>query len=248
MGELFDQDAVFGEETGVVDADAVFEPGADTGAVGAGEVEAVDRLCDGLFFFAGSDIDAGEGLGTFRGIGLSEMDDIDRGFAVGGKLFEGLCEWGFAVSVVEGDGAILRLDGGRGPSVEGGQFVHEERSVTERGGHEEEAGMGQGKEGDLPGDAAIAVGIVVELVEDGVLERALVTFAEGAVGEDLGGATEDGGVAIDRGIAGAEADVIGAKLTTESEPFFVDEGLDGAGVDGATTLGEGFEVERGGDE
>ena len=42
LGELFDEDAVFGEQAGVMNADAVFKPGADAGTVGAGEVEAFE--------------------------------------------------------------------------------------------------------------------------------------------------------------------------------------------------------------
>jgi hypothetical protein len=73
-------------------------------------------------------------------------------------------------------------------------------------------------------------------------------FAEGDVGEDFGGATEDGGIAVDGGVAGAEADVVGAELAAEGEPFFVDEGFDGAGVDRTPALGDCLEMERGGDE
>jgi hypothetical protein len=83
LGELFDEHAVFGEQAGVVNADAVFEPGADGGTVRAGEVEAFEGLGEGLFFVPGADIDAGEGLGAFGGVGLGEMDDVNRGFALG---------------------------------------------------------------------------------------------------------------------------------------------------------------------
>jgi hypothetical protein len=67
----------------------------------------------------------------------------------------------------------------------------------------------------------------MELVEDGIAERALVAFAEGEIGEDFRGATEDGGVAVDRGVAGAEADVVGSELAAEGEPFSLTRALTG---------------------
>ena len=83
-----------------------------------------------MFFVAGADIDAGEGLGAFGGIGLSEMDDVNRGFALGAELLESLGERRFIVGVFQGDGAVLGLDGGGGLVVERGQFLREEAGVA----------------------------------------------------------------------------------------------------------------------
>ena len=69
-------------------------------------------------------------------------------------------------------------------------------------------------------------------------------FAQGDVGQDFGGAAEDGRVAVDRGVAGAEADVVRAELAAERQPFLVDQGLDRAGIDGAPALGQGLEMHR----
>ena len=68
------------------------------------------------------------------------------------------------------------------------------------------------------------------------------------IGEDFCGAAEDGGVAVDGGVAGGHADAVGAEVAAEGEEFFVDEGLDRTGVDRAVACGEGAEVEGGGDE
>ena len=75
---------------------------------------------------------------------------------------------------------------------------------------------------------------------------ACAPFAQGDVGEDLGGAAEDGRVAVDRGVAGAQADVVRAELAAQRQPLLVDQRLDRAGVDGALALGDGLEVQRGG--
>jgi hypothetical protein len=72
--------------------------------------------------------------------------------------------------------------------------------------------------------------------------------AEGVIGEDLGGAAEDGRVAIDSGIAGGHADVFRAEVAAEGEEFFIHQRLDGAGVNGAVALSEGAEVHGCGDE
>src|ERR1041385_3728388 len=39
LSELLDQNPIFGQQTGVMQADAVFEPAPDIGAVGAAELE-----------------------------------------------------------------------------------------------------------------------------------------------------------------------------------------------------------------
>lgn len=53
---------------------------------------------------------------------------------------------------------------------------------------------------------------------------------------------------IDGGVPGAEADAIGTKIAAEGHELLVDQGLDGAGVDGAAAPGGGQEMQGGGDE
>ena len=69
-------------------------------------------------------------------------------------------------------------------------------------------------------------------------------FAQGDVGEDLRGAAEDRRVAVDRGVAGAQADVVRAELAAQRQPLLVHQRLDRAGVDGALALGDGLEMQR----
>ena len=75
---------------------------------------------------------------------------------------------------------------------------------------------------------------------------ACAPFAQGDVGEDFGGAAQDRRVAVDRGVAGAQADVVGAELAAQAEPFLVHQGLDRAGINGAFALRDGLEMHRGG--
>ena len=111
LGQLFDEDAVFGEDAGVMEADAVLEPAADVGAVRAGELEAFQRVGEGGFFLARADVDAREILGALGGFELGEVDDIDGAFALGREAFEGLGEGDFGVGEFERHGAILGSDG-----------------------------------------------------------------------------------------------------------------------------------------
>ena len=120
--------------------------------------------------------------------------------------------------------------------------------VAEGGGHQEEAGAGQGEQRDLPGGAARVVGVVVELVHDDVVHRGVRAVAEGDVGEDFGGAADDGRVVVDGGVAGDHADVFRAEHVAEGEEFLVGERLDRDGVIGAAALAEGLELQGEGDE
>ena len=109
----------------------------------------------------------------------------------------------------------------------------------ERGGHEQKARLGQRQQRHLPGHAAFAVGVVMEFVHDDVPHVGRRAFAQGDVGQDFGGAAQDGRVAIDRGVAGAEADVVRAEFAAEGHALLVDQRLDGAGVDRSAGPGRG---------
>ena len=62
--------------------------------------------------------------------------------------------------------------------------------VAQGGGHQEEPRVRQGDQGDLPGDAALGVRVVVELVHHHVGGVEPLPLAQGAVGEHLGGAAD----------------------------------------------------------
>ena len=86
--------------------------------------------------------------------------------------------------------------------------------------------------GTCQAHAALAVGVVVELVHHHVVHVGVGAFAQRDVGEDLGGAAEDRRVAVDAGVAGEQADVLRAELAAQREELLVDQRLDRAGVDG----------------
>ena len=244
LRQLLDQHAVLGQQPGVVQADAVLEPLPDLRAVGAGELEAFERAAQGVLLLARADVDAGEVLRALGGFQLGEVDDIDGGLALRHQAFERRGQRQLGVGVFQRHGPVLGGDGDGGAPVQAREFRLEEGRVAERGGHQEEARLRQRQQRHLPGHAALAVGVVVELVHDDLLHVGLRPLAQGDVGENLGGAAEDGGVAVDGGVARAQADVVRAELAAQAEPLLVDQGLDGAGVDGALALRKGLEMHR----
>jgi hypothetical protein len=120
--------------------------------------------------------------------------------------------------------------------------------VAEGGRHQHEGGVGQREQRELPGDAALAVGVVVELVHDDVVHFGGPAVAQGHVGEDLRGAADDRGVVVDAGVAGQHADVLGAEVTTQGEELLADERLDRAGVERAPAAGHRRQVHGDGDQ
>ncbi|MGE4649309.1 MAG: hypothetical protein AAEJ53_00340 [Myxococcota bacterium] len=116
--------------------------------------------------------------------------------------------------------------------------------VAEGGGHHEEERAWQADERHLPGDPAIAVPVVVELVEHHVGDIRLLSFAECHVRQHLGGAADHRGLGVDAGVPGEHPDALGAELLAELEELLAHEGLDGCGVEGATPLAEALEVQR----
>jgi hypothetical protein len=146
---------------------------------------------------------------------------------------------------MQGYRAILGPHGHHGAPGEIGQRLLEEGGIAQGGGHQEEAGLFQDQKGNLPGRPPVAVGVIMELVHDHVEDGAGFAFGQGHIGQNLGGAAEDGRVAVDRGVAGGEPHVLGTEFPAEREPLLVDQGLDGAGIDRTAALGEGLEMQDG---
>ena len=78
LRELLDEHAIFRQQAGVMQPDAVPQPFLDFRAVRAGELEAFQRVGDRGFFLARADVDAGEILRALRRFQLREMHDIHR--------------------------------------------------------------------------------------------------------------------------------------------------------------------------
>ena len=246
--EPLDEESVLGEEAGVVDADAGGDEAAERGAEGAVEAEAGELFADAVAGILVGDVGAGEVLAELGGLALGEADDVDGGATAAEEVCDGLVEEGLFVGELERDGALLGLDERDGAAGACLEVLLDEGDIAERGRHEEEAAAGQGEERDLPGRTAVAVGVVVELVHDDVVDAGLVAEAEGHLGEHLCGAAEDGRGGVDGGVARHHAHLLGAEELAEGEELLADQRLDGGGVDGGATLAEGEEVVGGCDE
>ena len=103
----------------------------------------------------------------------------------------------------------------------------------------------QGDERQLPGDAALAVGVVVELVHHHVV-GGRPGDAHRHVGQHLGGAAQDAGLAVDAGVAGHQADVLRPEGGAQIEELLVDQRLDRAAPEPGLALGQRLAQERGG--
>ena len=172
------------------------------------------------------------------------MYDIDGRLPLGRQGFQGRGQRHLGISILQRHGPGIRGDGHTWPAIQTRQLRFKQGGIAERGGHQQKTGLGQSQQRHLPGDAALAVGVVMELIHDDLLHVRLRPLAQRDVRQDLRGATQDGCFAIDRGVAGAQPDVFRTELATESQPLLVDERLDRAGINRALTLGQGFEVER----
>ena len=128
------------------------------------------------------------------------------------------------------------------------EFGFKKRRVAERGGHQQKARLRQRQQWHLPGHPAFAVGVVVKFVHHHVTHVGLGALAQGNVCQDFRRAAEDGRIAVHRGVAGAQADIIRAEITAEREEFFIHQRLDGAGVNRAATFGDCLKMQRGGHE
>jgi hypothetical protein len=195
-----------------------------------------------------AEVQAREGLGAVRGVPLREVDDVDGRLVLGDELLQRLGEWDLGVGVLERHRPLAGPHAGRRPAVEPGERLDEERHVAQGGGHQEEARLGQREQRHLPGDAPVPVGVPVELVHHHVVDPGVLPLAQGDVGEDLGGAAQDGRIAVDGGVPRGEPHVLRSQLAAERHPLLVDERLDRARVDGASPVGERGEVESGGHE
>src|SRR5690606_41434775 len=62
-----------------------------------------------------------------------------------------------------------------------------------------------------------SLGVEVELVHHHLADVGLGAVAQRHVGQDLGGAADDGGARVDAGVAGHHADVLGAEHGAQVE-------------------------------
>ena len=141
-------------------------------------------------------------------------------------------------STSRGDRALGRgHQGGVAPGA-GGEVAPQAGRVAEGGRHEQEPGPRQLQQGNLPGPAPIAVAVVVELVHHYEVGRGVGACPQGPLGQDLRRAGDDGGIGVDRGVAGHHADRRRPEGRRQLEELLAHQGLDRGGVDGPATLGQ----------
>ena len=192
-----------------------------------------------VLLLARADVDAREILRALRRLRLREMHHIHRRLALGGELLQRLRQRDFRVGKLQRHRARpcdFTVD--RRAPGELRQFLLEELRLAQRRGHQQEARLRQREQRHLPRHAAVAVGVPVELVHHHVVHVGVRALAQGDVGEDLGGAAQDGRVAIHRGVAGGQAHVVRPELAAQVAPLLVHQRLDRAGIDRAPPLRE----------
>jgi len=203
----------------------------------------LELRAQGLLVLLRRQLHAHQVLRLLGGGALREVDQVDRVALLVEQVGQGLVQRGLAVLGVERHrphGAAHDGDLAAGVAL---QRLGDAADVAQRGRHQEEGRARQRQQRDLPGHAALAVAVVVELVHHHDVDRRL-GLAQTQVGQHLGGAADDGRGAVDAGVAGHHADALGAEGARQGEELLVDQRLDGAGVVGRLALGQRLEVQR----
>ncbi len=221
----------------------VAEVAAQVLAEGGVEAEALERRLDPFLLLLRGELGGHQILRLLGRGTLGEVHQVDRGAPGRDQLLDGLVERRLLPDEVERDGAVVAAHLRQLPSGERDQPLGDDSHVAERGRHEEEARLVEEQEGDLPGHAALPVPVVVELVHDHGVDPG-VGLPEGHVHQDLGGAADDGGVAVHRAVAGHHPHVLGAEEAAQVEELLVHQRLDRAGVERALAARHALEVEE----
>ena len=106
LRELFDQDAVLRQQSGVVQTNAVAQPAFEFRPVRTQEAKTFQRAGDRRFFVLGANVDARERLCALGRGGLCEVHDVQRPLAARHQTFQGLRERRLGVGVFQWDGAL----------------------------------------------------------------------------------------------------------------------------------------------
>ena len=248
LRQLLDQHAIFRQQAGMVQTDAVLEPFANVRTVGAAEFESFERIAYRSFFLPSANVDAGKILRALPGFQLGEMHHIDRRFAIGYERFQSGGQRQFGIGIVQWDGPLPGRDGHTGPPIQPRQRLFKEGRVAQSGRHQQKTRLRQSQQWHLPRHPPLAIGVVMELINDDLLHVCFGPFAQCDIRQDFCRATKDRRIAIDRGISGAEAYVLRAELTAQRQPFFIHERFDRAGINRAFALSQSLEMETGRDQ
>ena len=226
----------------MVDADAATQQLRQCLTEGGGEAEIPNRFADRFFFFGCDHRDRRERLRALRGFALGEMHHVDGGLAVIEQFLNGLVHRGEYVVEVQGDRALGATHEGRLSSRSARQVVLEPFRVAKSGGHEQELRFRQLQQWNLPGPATIGLGVVVEFIHDHLADIGFRALAQRDIGHDFGSRSDDGGIAVDSGIARHHAHIFWAEDFAQGEEFLTHQRLDRCGVERPLATGHRDEV------
>ena len=230
LGKLFNQQTVAREHARMVHAHAASEQALQGFAEGGGEARSLAGFLDALALLLGGHAVAGQGLCRVERSVLREMDNVNGGLALAQGQLDRAFHRGIHVFIAQGNGALgvgHHIDGTTGTLLKRGCDL---RGVAQSGAHKKEACIGELDERDLPGPAAIDVAVEVELVHDDGGDVRRGALAQGAVGQDLGGAADNRRIGVDGDVARDHADVVAPQKIHQVEELLAHQGLDGRGV------------------
>lgn len=227
----------------MVEAYTMLEDAAEFLSVRSVESEVTDRLGYGFSFFAIRDPSTGQGLGLLGGCPLCEVNDVDRSLSLRQQGFDRFMDGNFSEIKVQGDGALFGMDSRNFSSSSCLDIAFDLRGVPQCGRHQEELCIRKPDQGDLPGHATATIAVVVEFIHDHVGCIRVFPLGQSHVGEDFGCAAQDRGIAVQTGISGQHAHVLGPEMVAEFEEFLAHQGFDGSRIEGSPSFAHGFEVE-----
>ena len=172
------------------------------------------------------------------------MDDVHGSLAFVHELLHFGRNFGSAVAKVQGHRTLRRADGHGLAACVLCHVVLEKFRSANGGAHQEKSRLRECQKRNLPSDTAFLVAVIMELVHHDVCDGERFAFAERHVRKNFSRAADDGGVAVDGGIACRKPDVLGAKFLTERHPLLVHERLDGASVNATAVVHKTIEVQR----
>ena len=235
-GQLLDQTPVSRQHARVVDADSMAHQAAQGAAESGGEAKAPDLLGDGALLLAGADIQAHQCLRTFQGPCLRGMDDVDRSLALVQQDLDRLMDRRGHIFELQRHRPFPTGDHRRWAPGASGEIGGDARGVPEGGRHEQELRAGQFDERHLPGPAAVAVAVVVELVHADQPHIGVGAFPQCEVGQHLGGCTDDRGIGVDGRVTGQHPHPVGTEQIAQVEELLGHQRLDRCGVEGTAPL------------
>ena len=169
---------------------------------------------------------------------LREVHDVDRRVLGLDELLERLLQRGERPGEGQRHRPLGVVDDRGLATVAAGQVGGQLGDVAEGGRHQHELRLRQLDQRHLPGPAAVGLGIEVELVHHDQPDVGGGALAQCDVGEHLGGAADDRGVGVDRGVAGQHADVVGAEDLAQVEELLAHQRLDRRGVERHPVVGQ----------